>query len=58
MKIMTIQVPDDSVDFVEEFVERIGGVWKQAWKRRKKRGKHKLRNISRLIFLVHGQILI
>ena len=25
MKIMTIQVPDDSVDFVEEFVERIGG---------------------------------
>lgn len=25
MKMMTIQVPDDSVDFVEEFVERIGG---------------------------------
>ena len=25
MKIMTILVPDDSVDFVEEFVERIGG---------------------------------
>ena len=25
MKIMTIQVPDDSVEFVEEFVERIGG---------------------------------
>src|SRR4051812_13753149 len=25
MKFMTIQVPDDSVDFVEEFVERIGG---------------------------------
>lgn len=22
---MTIQVPDDSVEFVEEFVERIGG---------------------------------
>lgn len=25
MKVMTIQVPDDSVEFVEEFVERIGG---------------------------------
>ncbi len=25
MKILTIQVPDDSVAFVEEFVERIGG---------------------------------
>ena len=25
MKIMTINVPDDSVDFVEEFIERIGG---------------------------------
>lgn len=25
MKIMTIKVPDDSVEFVEEFVERIGG---------------------------------
>lgn len=25
MKLITIQVPDDSVEFVAEFVERIGG---------------------------------
>lgn len=25
MTTMTIQVPDDSVEFVEEFIERIGG---------------------------------
>ena len=42
MKIMTIQVPDDSVDFIEEFVERIGGhVEKNKEEEGKKKGKSK-----------------
>jgi len=41
MKLMTIQVPDDSVDFVEEFVERIGGSVATKAKEKKENRKAK-----------------
>lgn len=43
MKVMTIQVPDDSVEFVEEFVERIGGNVEEKEEEKKpiKKGKTK-----------------
>ncbi len=49
MKIMTIQVPDDSVEFVEEFVERIGGnVEEKVEEVKQKQGKSSSKKIKPL----------
>lgn len=59
---MTIQVPDDSVDFVEEFVERIGGSVEEKKVIEEKLNKVKkvkaVKKKNRLILLEHGLILI
>lgn len=50
MKIMTIQVPDDSVDFVEEFVERIGGSVETSVEEKKEKGKAQTKKYKPLDF--------
>ncbi len=48
---MTIQVPDDSVEFVEEFVERIGGnVEEKAEGKIENRRKPTLKTVKPLDF--------
>ncbi|TKK70895.1 hypothetical protein FC093_04155 [Ilyomonas limi] len=50
MKIMTIQVPDDSVDFVEKFVERIGGSVETKAKEKKESKRVQVRKYKPLDF--------
>ena len=47
MKIMTINVPDDSVEFVEEFVERIGGNVEEKKEKQEKKLVGKVKKASK-----------